>query len=77
MINIARELLHDKAAWIGTVGSTITTGFAALEAKSWFPQDMQGWLAAGLTSITIVYIAVKVLVVIHDRRRGKKVAVDD
>ncbi len=74
MTSVIRTLVHDRAAWIGTISSLVSTGFASVEAKNWTPQDLQGWLAAALSAVTFVYILVKTVVIILERREKRRVA---
>lgn len=81
MISLARTIFHDRAAWIGTIGSSVSTGIAVVETKSWTPTDLQGWLAATLSLVTIIYIMVKIYHQVQWRKVAeefrRKVAADE
>lgn len=68
MISVFTQLVRDKVVWIGSLGSTVSTTFAVAERLSWAPKDLQGWLAAMLTTVTILYILAKTYFLVRTRK---------
>lgn len=62
-----QHLYRDKATIIGTVSSAASSIIAQVRSPGFLPTNLEGLLAATLTSITIVYIGVKIYKLANER----------
>ncbi len=60
MISIFHSLYKDRTAIIGTVSSAASSLVAQVRAPGFLPTNLEGLLAATLTTFTIAYMGLKI-----------------